>query len=1795
MDLMRLLRTNLLCLCEELGVEVEQKMKKSEISKAISESAEAEEIKIALELEIEQQRLNSQNSRVGAPVRASETESYQMKKLMQPFKVGENVGLFLVNFERTCEKLSFAPETWPQRLLTLLPCEDAETRTSLLKRYRLSAEAFRQRFRNASKKSSEGYSEFAYGLKTNLIEWLKSEEVYESRDKVVECVCLEQFFRSIPQSVKLWVQDRVGVDSVERAAELAEEYATRRKLSGEESEPGRSDQRKTFRQGNGSRENGPEKPEAGQKVPEKSAEHSNGDEARKSPAGQFEARKPFLCYNCQEPGHTAARCKKPRVVFSYVNGSDKDLKLLRPYLHELQVNGKPCRVLRDSAATMDVVHPSYVTPSEFTGKVVWIKQLLEKHSVCLPMATVRITGPFGELVTQAAVSQTVPLEYHYLFSNRSDFLLRERGQQLGEGLVQSCTRSKSRQVAPLLTSDPEPEAADGEQALPELEEENRDERDQVVEQPDLVALGSVRRPNAPAEKAEEEGISERSLVAPASCNFGPLLRVDRVSLTVEQKSDPSVSGFRGTAQEIARINVTGQEKGGLFYRRYKDRIFTRLFLDVLGAAGNNPHVAFGLKLLKEGKLSEDEAEHFLSRLPLNLKEHSPALITQLAFVEGLNHLAAFEYDDSDIGSVDTKESGALRFFLLFSSMAFMRYEDIEQIYEQNVVNAPEPNRKNVRRLFLDVLGAAGNNPHVAFGLKLLKEGKLSEDEAEHFLSRLPLNLKEHSPALITQLAEICRSQLVRSQRQVWVNCILTLSTIAGQHGCVRGKTEDEPDKGTCSATLISQFFNTRNIALPVYENKSERAVIRIAAFRCILNTKPNLSKLRHMARYVIDDPSDQVASYVTSTFRALLESKYPCHQELAQHLRYVMPMWDNVQRFSKPLDYTQSQLALSSGYDPEYDYGGATIFSMIRADDSYLPRSFYFKAKDYYAGYSYDTVAMSFEGWGMNKLLDGSRGTTARLRQEPLELRRATSVHQGGVGQGPQGDRGRGEDIRKLHLPIQDWPFDPVYARIGLSMYGNEIDTWEFDESILGEMKESDKAGHGPWDILTKQVRRKSFFLNNDYIILVPTDMGVPVFMDFKSVDFAFIDRQKFDFAHTADDKISLDVKRRYVYENRGFSVVGVALTFNETAVGSGSDSRTVLSLPLEFKVTLDTVNHKLHLQRPLAFPWNILNHHNRPSTFALPFDLTRDIGNAVIQLADPQTPLYNKYELTEIGRGFRTDSLPIGLNVEGSVLSKGLSEGLHKFWYEMDWRQKFYYAVMNPHWHPRELRLTLVEAEKNVPTTIELDLSHKFFRPEDARESKFPVHDAIDGDPESPSTHVLNAELNFRGGKKDRKIATELRYSYTSDTFKHKMQFFYDRATSQQKKEHIKICLDSTLKFPAPEWSRLKNLATFHEGKEIDSSLNIRYGTSCEGQSSITFNGKFTHTDDDAQQIRENAEAKPRSPDRLRPFYLRDMYAKCVHHQKLGVPLNYYCVKYMYYSSRLGKLTTDIEYKKLKPLLPGVHSHVSKYHSHSEDHLGFFGVIGEHMDGPTGKLRVVSQVPPRKKYADVMVSTADGRHFFHPHVPLYSHILEPRVFVAFGYTNIAEYTTYYKQKYCDLQGSSVRTFDGVIVKLPETNCFKVVSRDCTPDNKRFLILARSTGNPALPKALKMFIHNTKIEILQIAADAGLVVRVDGSRVEVPQAVPYSHMSHGAELFKIKLKSKFYLVESSSYGLSVGFDGKVLTVQTASFYRGSLCGLCADNNYDRLNELVGPDRHVHNDTLEFAKSYVVPYSDCTPP
>ncbi|KAH7956945.1 hypothetical protein HPB52_013877 [Rhipicephalus sanguineus] len=89
-----------------------------------------------------------------------------MEDLLQPFEIGQDIALFLVNFERTCEKAGFPLESWPQELLTLLPCEAADViarlnrkdavsydkvKEALLRKCRLSAKGFQQRLSHTRK------------------------------------------------------------------------------------------------------------------------------------------------------------------------------------------------------------------------------------------------------------------------------------------------------------------------------------------------------------------------------------------------------------------------------------------------------------------------------------------------------------------------------------------------------------------------------------------------------------------------------------------------------------------------------------------------------------------------------------------------------------------------------------------------------------------------------------------------------------------------------------------------------------------------------------------------------------------------------------------------------------------------------------------------------------------------------------------------------------------------------------------------------------------------------------------------------------------------------------------------------------------------------------------------------------------------------------------------------------------------------------------------------------------------------------------------------------------------------------------------------------------------------------------------------------------------------------------------------------------------------------------------------------------------------------------------------------
>lgn len=1233
--------------------------------------------------------------------------------------------------------------------------------------------------------------------------------------------------------------------------------------------------------------------------------------------------------------------------------------------------------------------------------------------------------------------------------------------------------------------------------------------------------------------------------------------------------------------------------------------------------------------------------------------------TKEHFIQGLDKLAHLEYTDEDIKEIDNKESGGMLFILVAQSLMTMNYEEIHDVYTSHVASAPDDIKASMRQVFLDLLASTGQNPQLAVGLNLIKNNELSTTEADHFYTKVSLSMKEVSTATINEISDSCKSEVVKGHPFVWTSCKLAASVMASGQECRRAHNDEMEDAGSCAPDVIAHMFNysvtprdiadepeqestvyirmagnlgtrkatlylkriiwpkwhanehkrmaalwalhtaakhqpqlAQSIALPVYQNTSEHSEIRIAAFVVILETDPELYLLRHIAQHTISEPSGQVAAYVMSAFRALAKSEYPCHGEIGQHIRHVLPLWENVARFNKPVDKTSSHMSISSGYNAKYDFGGMTMTSMIRSRDSFLPRKCHISMKDYVAGKSYDTVALSFESWGLdrlfNKLVGPQPGSTKSLWNVFSRRRFPRDAS--------------AEDLKHLEeaLPVADREYDPMYARMTLSLFGKTVDTWDLNDLMVDDIKAHEDPQKVAESVLTKGYRKKSFHLTHGTAVGVPTDVGIPVYFGHKQARFLYANRDKTAVTHGDMAEISLNIKRHYLFETRTIKSIGMALPFLESSMGTASDDRTVISWPLELKVTVAPLEGKLSLHRPTHLPWNVVNHHSQPFTFILPFDMVSDPTKATTTIAQGSLPLYKPEELKHFDRNYFGDLLGMSLNVKGHLIDHGLEESLRELFHEMTWRERFYYLKLNPHWHPRNVKMYIMPTAEDATKAVDIELSYNFLEPDDARESHFSIHDQIGDDAEVPSTHVLKLDMHLRGESKDRSVASELRYSFSHDLFKHKLQFFYDRSQfSKDPHSALKICLDVSAKFPEPDWTRADNLATFYQNSHVDAKLDLHYGDTCESGSSITIDGKFTQTDDDLQQLLAASEGKPLYFSRAKPNWLQKIANYCQEVRKEGVPYNYWCLKLMRFSSRLGKLTANVEYKNYKPLLKCLLPSYGSRHMRTPELGGFLGVLRSHFTGKNGKLHVVSQVPWWTKrvqpHTDIIIKTEDGRRFHHPNVPTYTRLLEPKVYTLLGYTNIGEYSKIYKHWYCDLQSNNVRTFDGSLIHLPETDCYKVISRDCSP-NKRFVILARATNNPSFKKALKLFIHTTKIELLPTSEASGLSLLVDGTAQEVTKERPYSHTSHDAELFEVKTNRwGWFELVSKPYGISINTDGNLLFVQVAPFYRGKLCGICGDYNSDKSTDLTGPDGHRFNSSTEFAKSYVVPGPDCHAP
>ena len=206
-----------------------------------------------------------------------------------------------------------------------------------------------------------------------------------------------------------------------------------------------------FKQNKGNGSSGNQPKQNGNNNQTNKAKGSSSDNVNKNLDKPRDMSK-IQCYNCLDFGHFRNKCpqpaKKSDVNFiSKLNRSPADI--LAPRILYWEIEGKSnVPMLRDSAATDDMVATELVKPEQFTSEYAYCSNAITKQVTALPVAVITITTPYGPLELEALVSDAMPDYAKILLGSETLFKLKSLGlpEVECESSINAITRSQTRKL-----------------------------------------------------------------------------------------------------------------------------------------------------------------------------------------------------------------------------------------------------------------------------------------------------------------------------------------------------------------------------------------------------------------------------------------------------------------------------------------------------------------------------------------------------------------------------------------------------------------------------------------------------------------------------------------------------------------------------------------------------------------------------------------------------------------------------------------------------------------------------------------------------------------------------------------------------------------------------------------------------------------------------------------------------------------------------------------------------------------------------------------------------------------------------------------------------------------------------------------------------------------------------------------------------------------------------------------------------------------------------------------------------
>lgn len=293
--------------CITLWREMQAAEREERVASREMKRAEMEKELRLRELELKEKELAQQKELGVAPSTNKADPKYSK---LPKFVEGQDPDVFLKSFEKLAGLHKWAKPEWPIRIVPLLTGKALEAysrlneadggnydkiKDAILKRYELTAEAYREKFRSVSQGKDESFREFKVKLERYLFHWCERETIGKSYDKLLDLMLREQLLQSCSKDLRLWINEHKP-KTAQEVVDLAESYQVAHK-----SEERVFDSHKTkYQSGSNFAQNKGSQKEQGM-----------GKDFKKPFTSQSNS-KPKTCYICHRTGHLSYDCTEKK-------------------------------------------------------------------------------------------------------------------------------------------------------------------------------------------------------------------------------------------------------------------------------------------------------------------------------------------------------------------------------------------------------------------------------------------------------------------------------------------------------------------------------------------------------------------------------------------------------------------------------------------------------------------------------------------------------------------------------------------------------------------------------------------------------------------------------------------------------------------------------------------------------------------------------------------------------------------------------------------------------------------------------------------------------------------------------------------------------------------------------------------------------------------------------------------------------------------------------------------------------------------------------------------------------------------------------------------------------------------------------------------------------------------------------------------------------------------------------------------------------------------------------------------